>query len=116
MEGYADAIELAFKDCLLSEFTRYRTTVPLIPHVEGEDEEDAEYLGWKGANGLWFSLFVTNADTQIVCEEVPSCTHELHQDTNWLEKLKAHLSEPQLTGYFPPPSPSPPQPTNDHFE
>ena len=101
MESCADAIELAFRDCLLTQSERYHTTIPIIPHGEGDGEADAIHLCWKGTGGLWFSLFVTDVDTQIVCEQVPMCTSVDHQTANWVDTLKSHLSEPHASGFFP---------------
>jgi hypothetical protein len=90
------AILAEFSDCLLPEFTRYETT---IPYGESDEEVPAEYLFWSD-NRLSFALYVTDYDTQIVCDALPSCTFVEHKEARYAQKLKKFLSEPNLSGYF----------------
>lgn len=86
-----------FSACLLPKLSQYEMK---IPYGEGDEEISAIYLYWSG-NGLSLALYVTDFDTQIVCDGVPPSTFVSHNEDGYATKVKNFLLEPKLSGYFP---------------
>jgi hypothetical protein len=99
----AAEIRKAFSDCKLGN-TPTENYSTVVFGDDGLTETEAVNLSWR-LDEVWFTLFITDEETQIVCNDVEPCTCEPNNAPDLVQRLRRHLENPScLNKYF---SPSP---------